>query len=96
MKCSIIKYSNHAIEFMAMRGIKEQEVNQVIRDGEVIEEYPDDQPLPSKLLFATIDKRPIHVVLGFEAVSGICIVVTTYEPDFDKFESDFKTRKKKP
>ncbi len=96
MKCSVIKYSNHAIEFMGARGIKEQEVEQVIINGETIEEYPNDRPLPSKLIFGLVNERPMHIVLAHQAETGTCVIVTAYEPDFGKFESDYKTRKKKP
>lgn len=47
MDCETIKYTNHAVEFMAARGITEQQVEKVAREGEVIEDYPDDRPLPS-------------------------------------------------
>lgn len=81
---------------MGARGIKEQEVEQVINNGETIAEYPDDKPFPSKLIFAMINGRPVHIVLAQDVETGICIIVTAYEPDLSKFESDYKTRKKKP
>jgi hypothetical protein len=65
MKCTVIKYTNHAIEYMAKRGIVEEEAEQVIKDGEVIEEYADDKPFPSKLIISFIRKRPIHLVLSY-------------------------------
>ncbi len=88
MKCSIIKYSNHAIEFMGSRGIKEQEVEQVIKNGDTITEYPDDKPFPSKLIFAMVKDRPVHIVLAYNSATSTCIIVTAYEPDLSKFESD--------
>lgn len=35
--CEIIKYTSHAIEFMAKRGIMEEEVETCIHKGETIE-----------------------------------------------------------
>ena len=95
MNCTTIKYTNHAIEFIGKRAIAESEVAKVINDGEVIETYHTDKPFPSKLIFAMINERPIHIVLGYEAVSETCIVITAYEPNLLKFENDFKTRRKK-
>jgi hypothetical protein len=95
MHCETLKYTNHAVEFMAKRGIKEHEVESIIKNGEMIEQYPDDKPFPSQLIFATISGRPVHLVLGFDEKTSACYVVTAYEPHPDKFENDFKTRKPK-
>ena len=95
MQCDTIKYTNHAIEFMAKRSIKEQEVEHVIKNGEVIEHYPDDKPFPSRLVFSFVNGRPIHLVVGFSEMVKECFVITAYEPNTEKFEADFKTRKPK-
>jgi hypothetical protein len=95
MDCNTLKYTNHAFEYMAKRAIKEQEVQLVIKNGETIENYPDDKPLPSRLIFSLVNGRPIHLVVAFEEKSKTCFVVTAYEPNSEKFEPDFKTRKSK-
>jgi len=95
MDCSEIKYTNHAVEFMAARGITEHQVTEVARNGEIIENYPDDKPFPSCLMLAYVAEKPIHIVLGYEATKKLCVVITAYEPGIDKFELDFKTRKNK-
>ncbi len=94
MNCESIKYTNHAVEFMAARGITEQQVECVAKEREVIENYDDDKPLPSCLLLAYVSGKPIHLVLGYNAENKLCVVITAYEPSADKFESDNKTRKK--
>jgi len=81
---------------MGARGIMEPEAEQVVSSGETIAEYPDDKPLPGKLIFAMVNGRPVHVVVAYDAETGTCIIITAYEPDLSKFESDYKTRKKKP
>lgn len=63
MECEAIKYTNHAIEFMAKRGITENEAERVILNGEIIEDYPNDKPLPSRLIFLLSDNRPVHLVV---------------------------------
>jgi hypothetical protein len=67
----------------------------IIADGEVIEQYDNDKPFPSKLIFAMVNERPLHLVLGYDNDSGTCFMITAYEPNLFKFEIDFKTRKKK-
>ena len=95
MECKTIKYTNHAIEFMAMRGISEEEVENAIHNGKVIENYSDDKPYPSKLFFSLVNDRPIHIVLAADDTAKTCFVITVYEPNLEKFEPDFITRKKK-
>lgn len=96
MKCTTIKYTNHAIEYMAKRGIVEEEAEKVLHEGMVIEEYVNDKPFPSRLILSFIDERPIHLVLAYDEETATCFVITAYEPNLEKFEIDFKTRKKKP
>jgi hypothetical protein len=95
MECGALKYTNHATEFMARRAIKEQEAEKAIENGETIENYPDDKPFPSRLIFALVNSRPIHLVVAFDKITQTCFVITAYEPNTEKFEPDFKTRKLK-
>jgi hypothetical protein len=95
VKCDIVKYTNHAIEFIGRRAISESEVIKVITEGEVIERYDTDKPFPSMLLFAMINGRPIHIVVGYDSETMTCFVITAYEPNLLKFDIDFKTRRKK-
>ena len=58
----------------------------------IIEDYPDDFPHPSCLIFGyTVNNKIIHVVVSMDKESiGI---ITVYYPSTEKFESDLKTRK---
>lgn len=80
---------------MLYRNISRDDLFELIQQGEIIEEYPDDFPFPSKLVFKIVDGRPLHAVVAFDEESKTRIVVTVYEPDSEHFESDFKTRKKR-
>ena len=83
----------HAIQRMYQRSITELEVRYVIANGEIIEDYPDDSPYPSRLLLGWHDHRPLHVVVADNFDEKENIVVTAYEPDPDVWEADFKRRK---
>lgn len=85
-------YSNHAQKRMFERNISAQDAEDVIMYGEVIEEYLNDKPYPSYLVFGTVKNRPIHVVVAANKIEGI--IISLYEPDIDRFGTDFKTRKK--
>lgn len=70
-------------------------VQDVILNGERIEDYPDDWPLPSALFFGWSGARPIHVVAAFNHSMQVVYVITAYEPTSKHFESDFRTRIKR-
>jgi hypothetical protein len=64
-------------------------------DGyEIIEEYPKDKYLPSYLVYAKYRGQVIHVQIATDLKDDSVIIVTTYKPTLDKWEKDFKTRRK--
>lgn len=65
------------------------------QDGEVIEQYPDDQPYPSVLLLHFEEGRALHVVAGVDEANSTCYIVTAYWPAPQLWNADFKTRRKK-
>ena len=83
----------HALERMFKRKISEKDVRNIVETGKTIESYPDDQPYPSRLVFGWISNRPIHVVVADNQAQKEIIVITTYEPDTDRWEYDFERRK---
>ena len=91
--CSGFQYSTHAVKRMLEKDITTREVEQTILYGEVIQEYKDDKPFPSRLILNFINNRPIHIVAAQNKETKECIVVTCYEPDVIIWTSDFKTKK---
>lgn len=74
------------------RGIKRADVKNCIKNGEIIEEYPNDYPKPSCLILGvTLDNKALHVVVGHD--SDYLYIITAYYPTIDKFEEDHKTRR---
>ena len=92
--CKYLEFTGHAIRQMFSRQISDMEVRAVINNGEVIMEYPDDKPLPSKLILGFSSGRPIHVVLAYDAAADTGYVITAYVPDTKLWTNDFKTRRK--
>jgi hypothetical protein len=91
--CKYLKFTGHAIRQMFLRQISDMDVRNVVNNGEVIKEYPDDKPLPSKLMLGFSEGRPIHVVLAYNAADETGYVITAYIPDTNLWTSDFKTRR---
>ena len=95
MNCKRVVFSGHAIQRMFERGIRRDDVLAVMAQGETITEYADDKPYPSRLLLGSVETKPLHVVLAFNEATGLCIVVTAYEPAPEQWNSEFRTRKMK-
>lgn len=81
----------HTRKRMIERNIKIRDVIETIENGTIIEEYKDDKPLPSYLIYGrTSDLRPIHTVIGID--EEVVAIITVYEPDPNKW-IDFKKRR---
>jgi hypothetical protein len=81
----------HTRKRMIERGLKINEVKEAIQNGIIIEEYTDDKPLPSYLIYGkTSNYRHIHVVIGID--EEITAIITVYEPDPTKW-IDFTKRR---
>jgi hypothetical protein len=55
---------------MFERAIRTSDVRSVIASGEIIAEYPEDAPLPSRLILGFVDDVPPHVVVGEDRETG--------------------------
>jgi hypothetical protein len=83
----------HALRQMFSRQISDETVQEVLRIGVVIEEYPDDTPYPGYLISAKIGDCPFHVVVAYNKEGGVVIVITAYEPDPNLWEDTYTRRK---
>ena len=87
-----IKWSTHCLERMQERDISRADVKKCLENGEIIEDYPNDYPHPSCLVFGyTVNNKVIHVVVGSDR--EYIYIITAYFPNTVKFEDDLKTRK---
>ena len=87
-----IRITLHAAKRLEQRGIFLKDVISCIMNGEIIEQYPDDYPFPSCLIFGySVDNKIIHVVMSDEGTGSR--IITAYFPDPEKWESDYRTRK---
>jgi len=83
--------SLHALEKSFERKIWKDDIEHAIMNGEVIEDYKDDKPYPSCLIYGrTKDTQHIHIVCTYPPKVKI---ITVYFPDKYKWV-DYKTRKK--
>jgi hypothetical protein len=91
-EASKIKWYKHALERMQERDISRNDVKNCIMTGEIIEDYPDDFPHPSCLIFGyTLGHTVIHVVASLDG--DTVGIITVYIPNTNKFKNDLKTRR---
>jgi hypothetical protein len=87
-----IVFSGHALRGLVRRGIPVRSVRTVLANGDMIAEYADDRPFPSRLLLGVVDGCPIHVVVAYDEETQTCIIVTAYRPETELWSDDFRTR----
>jgi len=80
----------HAKLRMAERLITTSDIENAIKNGEIIEEYPDDKPCPSALLLGKVKKKPIHIVIGI--CEDHIRIITEYIPSKKKWINYKKRR----
>ena len=52
--------------------------------GEIIEDYPDDKPYPSCLIYGqTFSGDPVHSVWAFNDENRWAVLITVYRPNAD-------------
>ena len=95
MEFKNVEFRLHAVERMFERGISTEDVRQVIQSGQVIEDYLNDKPFPSCLVFGKAEGKPLHVVIATDKEASRAIVITVYEPDPSQWEPGFERRKQK-
>ena len=89
-----ILFLPHAIRQMSKpdRMITTADIRTVIKDGETIEDYPDDTRGHSCLMLGFADKLPLHVVCAPK--DDYLVVITAYLPSDQEWEGDYRKRNK--
>ena len=78
---------------MFARAVSVDDVSGVVRDGEIIKEYPDDNPYPSVLMLGFVRGSAVHVVVALDEAAKTAIVITAYLPDEQLWSDDFRLRR---
>lgn len=93
IKAKRVRVTDHADEEANNDGISLREALDTISTGETIEQYPDDKPFPSCLIFSKLRSGdPIHTVWAFNRTTKSSVLITTYRPDPRRW-IDGKTRR---
>jgi len=89
-------YSQHAryeMETEKFGEMKDGEAVEAILNGKIIEDYPEDIPYPSCLIYGrTSEGRPLHLVCAYAEDIDKVIIITAYQPEPDLW-IDFERRR---
>lgn len=77
-----LRISDHAYDEAREDQISLDDVLAATVNGEIIEQYPEDRPYPSCLVFGrTAANDPVHSVWAFNGERRWAVLVTVYRPD---------------
>jgi hypothetical protein len=77
------RFSDHAVKRMIKRSISRKEIEMVIDEGVIIEEYPNDKFSPSCLVYGkTAEGRSLHIQVSLPPV---VVIIAAYEPDSEEW-----------
>jgi hypothetical protein len=90
-----ILWSRHAVAALIDDGLSRIDIEAVLPQAEIIEDYPPThRPLPDCLVLAMLSSnRPIHAVIAIDESNGRIFIVTVYLPTSDRWQDDWRTRK---
>ena len=81
-----IRITDHAVDEAYADNLRFDEVFFSLFQGEIIEEYLDDRPYPSCLIFgSTFAGDPVHSVWAYNHENSWAVLITVYRPDEDRW-----------
>ena len=90
-----LAFKKHTVLRMHQRKIAADEVKTALQSCKIIEEYPQDRPLPTGLLLGyTGSNRPLHAVVALDEGEDMLWIITVYEPTLLEWEEGFEKRRK--
>lgn len=87
-------YSRHAERERELDMIYNRELEDALRNGEIIENYPDDPRGASCLVLGFCGPKPIHAVCTIKTEPEELFLITVYDPSKrpDKWTENYRKR----
>lgn len=89
-----IRWTYHVNMRLKGRFIHRDVVLSSVDRYEIIEEYPKERYLPSFLVYTEYKGQVIHIQIATDLENNFITIINAYKPSRDKWEKDFKTRRK--
>jgi hypothetical protein len=91
-----IRVTDHADEEAEADKLLFDEIYFSVFHGEIIENYPEDKPYPSCLIYGqTFSADPVHTVWAYNEQTRWAILITVYRPDPNLWINWRERRKRK-
>ncbi|MBF2055892.1 MAG: DUF4258 domain-containing protein [Cyanobacterium sp. T60_A2020_053] len=85
--------SKHAVDQSIFRKIRIKEIREMINNGKIIEDYPDDKYGASCLICGfTMVNRPLHIHCSYPS-RPILKIITLYQPTQEGWQNNFTIRR---
>jgi hypothetical protein len=82
IRANQVRITDHADEEAEADQLTFDEIYFSVLHGEIIEDYPTDEPYPSCLIYGqTFSGDPIHSVWAYNERNGWVVLITVYRPD---------------
>jgi len=89
-----LRWTDHIQKRLAQRDIHKNDVKTALKNGEIIEQYPNDYPFPSCLVLGhDAAGRALHVVCGSGGTD--LRLITAYLPNPFEWTEGFRQRRNK-
>jgi hypothetical protein len=90
-----IRITDHADEEAHSDHLSYDEIFLSVFQGEIIEDYPEDKPYPSCLIYGeNFEKEPVHSVWAYNKENQWAVLITVYRPDPGRW-IDWRRRREK-
>jgi hypothetical protein len=73
--------TQHAQQRMGLRKITHADIKHVVTAGDVVEQYPGNEPDPKALFMAQVEGEPLYVSCAFDGNCAYIITVHRYDPE---------------
>ena len=90
-----VEWKKHALKRILERDISRQSVFNVLKSGEIIESYLQDNLLPAFLILGYDKQDPLHLVVALDQENRLLWIITVYRPTLEEWDAGFKIRRKK-
>ena len=81
-----VRITDHADVEALADSLSFDEIAHSVVHGEILEDYPDDNPYPSCLIHGdTQGGDPLHSVWAYNQDTAFAVLITTYRPDPDRW-----------